>query len=332
MPLIFRYQDTFKDQKTVTSPFVLSPMASFTSWPFRLICQQYGAGCTITEMTKPEHIIRKTNPPLIKQLLMRHPDERITGAQLVGADPAHMEGAAKIIADTGFDFLDLNAACPARRIRKSGAGGALLEQPERIAGLLNALAKSGLPITIKLRSGSRKSPKAALEAVRIAADCGVSAIWFHARNIYQGYDSREKPDHRFSSEIVAKAAVPVFVGGGIETAQHAVKVLHETGAAGVLIARGALGNPFIFRDALAILNGSQPSPVPLTEVVSAMREHFKGILTLMGERKAFLHMRTLFQQYLRFSNSLEPFVEKGKLVTSSRQAYELLDAMEKQVL
>jgi tRNA-dihydrouridine synthase B len=329
LSLIFRYQDKGKisENKSVASPFVLSPMASLTSWPLRILCQRYGAGCTIGEMAKPEYIVRQPGSSRNRQLLARHPDERFTGVQLVGADPFQMQEAAKIVADMGFDFIDLNAACPARRIRKHGAGGALLENPDRIAPLLRALAKGGLPVTIKLRSGSKQTPRAALEALKIADDCGVSAIWFHARSIHNSYDCGRKPDHNFSSEVVASAVAPVFVGGGIETASEAVRVLRETGAAGVLIARGAIGNPFIFRDAMALLNGSKTTPVPLGEVLSVMLEHFNGISTLMGENKACHLMRTLFQHYLGAEKAFEPFVEKGKKAATSRQVYEIIEDM-----
>jgi nifR3 family TIM-barrel protein len=308
----------------IPSPFVLAPMAAFTSWPLRLLCQEQGAGCSITEMVGAGQLVSRSNPGHTSRLLARHADEQRTGVQLLGSDPSIMAEAARMVADRGFAFVDLNAACPARRIMHAGAGAALLENPGRIAALLTALAQAGLPVTIKLRSGTACSPAAARAAIKIAEDCGLAAVWLHARRVPRGWRPSTAPDYAAAAEAVAAARIPVFISGDIMTAERAVQVLRRTGAAGVMIARGALGNPFIFRQAAALLAGEPLPAISAAETLAAVQRHFDGLRELLGEQTASLNMRTLLSLYLRPYPFLAKLLPRAKQVSSGRDINSLL--------
>jgi len=308
----------------IPSPFVLAPMAAYTSWPLRLLCQDHGAGCCLTEMVGASQLVKQRRSPHTTRLLARHADEQRTGVQLLGSDPAIMAEAARLIAGLGFAFVDLNAACPARRVMHAGAGAALLEKPGRIAALLRALAPAGLPITIKLRAGTASAPEAARAAISAAEDCGAAAVWLHARRVARGARQHAGPDYAAAAEAVAAARVPVFVSGGITSASKAAEVLRRTKAAGVMIARGALGNPFIFRTAAALLAGGPLPRISAAEVLAAVQRHFAGLRDLLGEQTACLHMRTLLGLYFKPHPAAAPLLPKTKQVASAQDIGALL--------
>jgi tRNA-dihydrouridine synthase B len=242
-------------------PIALAPMEEHTNFPFRLLMKQHGASLVCTERIDAADVARRDRRAL--RLLYTTPQERPRAGQLSGADPAVLAEAARVVAEQNFDFVDLNFECPIRRLLGRGEGGALLADPPRIAALVAAVVRAvSLPVTLKVRSGPDGARETAVEVARRAEDAGAAAVDVHARSVAQAYAGG--PDWSVVARVKQAVRIPVLGSGGVREPADALRFLRATGADGVAIGRGCLGNPWIFGQCKALWQGLPPprSPAP----------------------------------------------------------------------
>lgn len=231
----------------------LSPMAGLTDSVFRrLIKRLGGCGLVMTEFTSAEGLTR--NSLKSKRMLFYHEEERPVTAQLFGADPQRLAEATRLVEDLGFNAIDLNLGCPAKKVVKACGGSALLRETKLLEEILKTIrAAASIPFTIKIRAGWSESEIVALQVGKMAEDLGVEAITLHPRTRVQGFAG--KADWTIIAQLKAHLKIPVIGNGDIVTAEDALRMRAETGCDGVMIGRGALSNPWIFRQIHEIENG-----------------------------------------------------------------------------
>ena len=237
---------------TISNRLTLAPMEEHTNFPFRLLMKQAGAGLVVTERIDAADLARRDRRAM--RLLYTQPSESPRSGQISGADPEIMAAAARVVAELGFNLVDLNFECPIRRLLAHGEGGALMASPERIGRIVEAVVRAvAIPVTIKVRSGPDAAQETAVEVAQRAEDAGAAAVSVHARSVQQAYVGGA--DWNVLARVKRATCLPVIGGGGIRQADDAVRMLAETGVDAVSIGRGCLGNPWIFRQARALLSG-----------------------------------------------------------------------------
>jgi nifR3 family TIM-barrel protein len=247
-------------------------MEEHTNYPFRLLMKQHGASLVCTERIDAADVARRDRRAL--RLLYTTPQEKPRAGQLSGANDAVLREAARVVEEHGFDVVDLNFECPIRRLLNRGEGGALLADPPRVAALVAAVARAvSVPVTLKIRSGPDAANETAVEIARRAQDAGAAAVDVHARSVAQAYAGG--PDWSVVRRVKQAVSIPVLGSGGVREPADAVRFLYETGADGVAVGRGCLGNPWIFAQALALLRGLPPLPPPTP------RERGRALLQLV---------------------------------------------------
>lgn len=233
------------------NPFVLAPMAGITDHAFRSFMRELDSSVVVTELvsaTGIEYASRKT-----LELMSFSEDQRPIGIQLFGEEPEVVAKAARFSQEKGADFVDLNFGCPVPKVVKKGAGSAILKDPVALRKMVSTVKKAiDIPLTIKIRTGWDSTSRNAVEVCRIAHEEGVEWVAIHGRTRAQGYEGRA--DWSYIAEVKSKVAIPVLGNGDIQTPRQACMMLKETGVDGVMIGRGALKNPYIFRDALRLWN------------------------------------------------------------------------------
>jgi tRNA-dihydrouridine synthase B len=243
----------------IAHPIVLAPMEEHTNFPFRLICKQLGASLVSGERVDAVDVARRDRRAL--KLLHTSPSERPAVGQISGNDPAIMADAARVVAEQGFSIVDLNFECPIRRLIGRGEGGALMADPPAIARLVEAVVRAvDVPVTIKIRSGPDAERETAVEVAKLAEQAGVAAVDVHARSVAQSYVGG--PDWSVVTRVKQAVGIPVLGSGGVREPIDAIRFLKETGADGVAIGRGCLGNPWIFQQARSLANGGASVAAP----------------------------------------------------------------------
>jgi tRNA-dihydrouridine synthase B len=246
---------------SLASPFVLAPMEEHTSLPMRLLMRRHGAAMTWAERLDAEDVAGRDKRAL--KLLATSPEDRPSAGQISGRDPAVCAEASRVVAEYGFAAVDLNCECPVKRVLGKGAGGALMADPPLIGRIVAAMvAACDVPVTVKLRSGPSDGVETAVEAAKAVADAGGTAVMVHSRSVATGYAGPADP--AVIARVVVATTIPVIASGGVRTAADAVAQLRSTGAVAVAIARGCLGNPWIFRQARALWTGTT-APMPSTD-------------------------------------------------------------------
>jgi tRNA-dihydrouridine synthase B len=268
----------------VAHPITLAPMEEHTSLPFRLLCKRFGASLVCGERLDAADVAARDKRAM--KLLQTAPGERPAVGQISGADPAVLAEAAKVVVGQGFAIVDLNFECPIQRVIKRGEGGALMADPPAIARLIKAVTRAvDVPVTLKIRSGPDAERETACEVARLAEEAGAAAVDVHARSVAQAYVGG--PDWSVIARVKQTVSIPVLGSGGIREATDALRFLKETGANGVAIGRGCLGNPWIFSQARALLQGTVvPPPTPneraraLLQLVESEFEYYGNFLAL----------------------------------------------------
>jgi nifR3 family TIM-barrel protein len=268
----------------VRHPFTLAPMEEHTNYPFRLLMKQFGASLVCTERIDAADVARRERRAL--RLLYTSPQEAPRAGQISGADPPTMAAAARVVEECGFDIVDLNFECPIRRLVNRGEGGALLGEPARIADIVAAVVRAvRLPVTLKIRSGPDGGHETAAEMARRAEQAGALAVDVHARSVAQAYVGG--PDWSVVGRVRAAVRIPVLGSGGVRSPGDALRFLAETGADGVAIGRGCLGNPWIFREARACWHGERGTREPApAERGRALVQLVEGEFRLYGPHLA----------------------------------------------
>jgi nifR3 family TIM-barrel protein len=280
----------------VPNRVLLAPLAGIGNWFVRLQAKRYGAGLAVSEMVS-SFAIHYRNEKTMRELLRIHPDERAGGPvsiQLFGQDPEVMRSAAATVAEHGADLIDLNMGCPVPKVCKTGAGAALIKDPDTAVAVARAAREgSGLPVTVKLRSGQRPGETDGYElAHRLVHDAGVSAIGFHPRSA--AVHHKGTPDYDLAARLVATLDAPVILTGGLSTAP-AVRAAHErTGAAAVMLARGSLGNPWLFGELL----GTRAGEPTRDEVLAELEWVMERAVEHLGADRAGRYLRKFYPWYL----------------------------------
>ena len=282
----------------------LAPVAGYSDAAFRSVCIENGACFTYTEMVSAEALVRKN---LKTEILMRRAmNEKAYSVQIFGGEPEIMAEAAHIVLEkTHCEVIDINCGCPVPKIIKTGAGSALTRDPDRLFKVAEAVVKAaggrpengGVPVTVKIRSGWESKQITWREAASAALDAGVSAITIHPRTRAQGYEGHS--DWGIMKELVelVNGRVPVFGSGDLFKPEDARAMLEQTGADAVMFARGAMGNPFIFRDATSLLTKGSYEPVPPEERVKTGFAELERLVAETSEQHACLEMRKRFAAY-----------------------------------
>ena len=273
---------------------VLAPLAGIGNWFVRLQAKRYGAGLAVSEMVS-SFAIQYRNERTLQELLRIHPDEHPVSVQLFGNDPEVMASAAERVAAAGADLIDINMGCPVPKVCKTGAGAALLDDPSLALALARAAGRgSGLPVTVKLRSGQRPGDLRGLEVARVLAFEGaVAGVSIHPRHASQRHSG--KPDFALARALVEELPVPVLVSGGLNTAQQARAAFEQTGAAGVLLARGSLGNPWLFEQ---LLGSRSEEPRP-EEILAELDWVIDCAVDHLGIERAARYLRKFYPWYPR---------------------------------
>ncbi len=277
----------------VSNRVVLAPLAGIGNWFVRLQARRHGAGLAVSEMVS-SFAVHYGNQRTMRELLRIDPREHPVSVQLFGHDPDVMASAAEAVAAAGADLIDINMGCPVPKVCKTGAGAALLAEPERALALARAAGRgSGLPVTVKLRSGQRPGDRSGIEvARRLAGEGAVAGISIHPRHASQRHKGR--PDYALVRDLADELPVPVLVSGGLDSPNRVRDAFELTGAAGVLLARGALGNPWLFEELLGQRSSAPTDAEVLTEldwVIERAHEH-------LGEERATRYLRKFYPWYI----------------------------------
>ena len=282
---------------TVTSPLVLAPMSGISDLPYRLINRSYGCGLAFTEMISATALAHKSKNTL--RMLSATADDRPLGVQILGENPDIIKRALDIISGYDFDIIDFNAACPAGKVVSGGKGAGLLRKPVKLQKLLKVIVENtGVPVTVKIRSGWGDTSVNAAEIALRAQDAGVRGLFIHGRTRTQGYGG--KVDYNIIREVKKSLKIPVIASGDALTPNLVRKLFDETGWDGVAVARGALGNPWIFRETVEYLkNGAVPFSPDIYEIARTMEKHLALIITFHGEKTGVLRFRKFFAWYTR---------------------------------
>ena len=305
---------------------VLGPMAGITEAPFRGICKRMGAGLTYTEMISAKGLHYNPDARISAELLTISPVESPAAVQLFGSDPDVMAAQAKRIVELhGSDvaLIDINMGCPVTKVTSRGEGSALMRTPEVAAAIVRSVAQaSGAPVTVKFRKGWDPSEVNAVEFAQAMEAAGASALTIHGRTRDQFY--RGRADWDVIASVKAAVGVPVIGSGDVFCARDAAEMLERTGVDAVMVARGAQGNPWIFRQCRALLDsGDEIDPPTGFERVDMAREHAAALVAFGGEQ-AFRRMRKHVGWYV-FGLPGATFVrERVNAVGSYRELDELL--------
>jgi nifR3 family TIM-barrel protein len=285
----------------VDPPVVLAPMAGITNAAYRQLCREQGAGLYVCEMITSRAVVERI--PKTFAMLRFDPGETVRSVQLYGVDPDIMARATTILcAEFGVAHVDLNFGCPVPKVTRRGGGGALPWKRDRLAAILTATVAAaepfGVPVTMKTRVGIDGDHETFLDAGRIAADCGCAAIALHARTVKQAYGG--EADWTRIAELVDATSIPVLGNGDIWEAADALDMMRRTGCAGVVIGRGCLGRPWLFRDLAAAFAGEPAPPLPnLGEVAAMVYRHAELLADLEGETYGLRDLRKHMAWYFK---------------------------------
>jgi tRNA-dihydrouridine synthase B len=281
----------------INPPLILSPMAGVTDVSFRrLLKQRGGVGLTVSEFISVEGLTRSN--PKSKRQMRFYPEERPFAAQIFGGQPERMRMAAEMAEEVGADILDINCGCPAPKVVKHGGGSGLLKDHERLETILKEIKRAiKIPLTIKIRAGFYDHTINAVETAKLAEACGVEHIALHGRTKEQGY--RGLANWELVSEIKQVVSVPVSGSGDVTTIEGAFARFRETGCDGVLIGRGAMANPWIFRQIEDASRGEEIFQPTLADKRAVLLEYFDMLREDMPETPAINRMKQLAGQFTR---------------------------------
>jgi tRNA-dihydrouridine synthase B len=304
----------------IDPPLILSPMAGVTDYTFRrLIKRRGGVGLVVSEFISVEGLTR--NNPKAKRQMRFDEEERPFAVQIFGGQPERMALGAEMAEEVGADILDVNCGCPAPKVVKNGGGSGLLREPERLETILKAIKKAiTIPLTLKLRTGYTDASINVVDVARMAEQCGVEHIAVHGRTREQGYKGLANWD--LIAQVKNAVSVPVSGNGDITSLEYGMRRWHETGVDGVLIGRGAMQNPWIFRQFEDVLAGREPYQPDLAEKKDVLLEFFSMCREEMPELVALGKMKQLAGQ---FTKGLVGGAQFRQTLYHSHSAEEILD-------
>ncbi|MGI6107622.1 MAG: tRNA dihydrouridine synthase DusB [Lachnospiraceae bacterium] len=274
---------------TVNPPVAMGPMAGVTDLPFRKLAREFGCGLVVTEMVSAKALSYGSEKTEV--LLRTEPSEHPVSVQMFGSDPVILSEMAKRLEEYPFDIIDLNMGCPVPKVTGNGEGSALMKDPKRAGEILRAMVRAvRKPVTVKIRAGWNAASINAPEIAKIAEDAGVAAIAVHGRTREQFYSGTA--DWDVIRRVKESVSIPVFGNGDVRDGTSALAMLRETGCDGVMVARAARGNPWIFAEIGAALSGKPAPPRPTEREIAAMiLRHARMQCDYYGEKQGILQMR-----------------------------------------
>jgi nifR3 family TIM-barrel protein len=276
----------------ISNRVLLAPLAGIGNWFVRLQARRHGAGLAVSEMVSSFGLHHR-NERTLSELLTMHPDEHPVSIQLFGHDGEVMRSAAAIAVDAGADLIDINMGCPVPKVCKTGAGAALLADPGLALELARgAIEGGGVPVSVKLRSGLAPGDRSGVELAVRLVEAGVAAVAFHPRPANHRHNG--DPDYALVRELVERVDVPVIVSGGLDSAEAAHCAYRESGAAAVMLARGALGNPWLFGE----LTGRRRRAPSTGEIVAELLWVIDRAEEHLGAPRAARYLRKFYPWYL----------------------------------
>lgn len=281
----------------LSNPLILAPMTRITDHPFRELCQAMGAALSVTEMVSAEGLVRSNKPT--RDLLGPEKGPGPLAVQLFGASPHVLAEAARICQEEGADLVDLNMGCPVPKVVRRGAGAALLGNLPLAAQILSAMRRNlSIPLTVKIRSGWTAEEDVVLQTARVAFECGVDAITLHPRARTQSYAQPARWE--LIAVLAQNSSIPVIGNGDVRKPQDVPKMLELTGCKAVMIGRAAIGNPWIFKQALEILSGgtSPQKPAP-DEIWKVLELHLEIILLHYGPGRGLAAAKLHASRYIK---------------------------------
>jgi len=276
----------------VWPPIVLAPMAGVTNPPFRTLCRRYGAGLYVSEMITARALVEGNRKTLL--LASFGPEETTRSLQLYGVDPHYVGEAVRLLVGEGrVDHIDMNFGCPVRKVTSKGGGAAIPLKPRLLRGIVQAAVRAAerVPVTIKFRMGIDERYLTYLEAGRIGQEEGCAAVGLHARTAAQLYDGEARWD-AIAALKQAVTRIPVLGNGDVWEAEDALRMMRTTGCDGVIVGRGCLGRPWLFRDLADVFEGGEPqNPPDFGGVVEVMLEHARLLGQWLDEARAMREFR-----------------------------------------
>lgn len=302
---------------------VLAPLAGVTNLPFRLMVKAAGCGLVCSEMVSANGLVH--NSLKTKKLMQSVPAERPLSVQIFGSDAGVMAEAARMVAESGADILDVNFGCAVKKILKSGAGVALMKDPQKAGNILEALRKVvQIPLTIKIRSGWDSDGGQAVQLAKLAQDCGVDAIAVHPRTAIQGFGG--VANWSVIKAVKQAVSIPVVGNGDVCQPADALAMCRETGCDGVMIGRAALSNPWICAQAHALIKGQRVPLVSLDMRFDAIVGYVKSSVAHFGELNACRMMRSRLGWFVKGLRYSSRFRESLKHLSTEADAMDLIIA------
>jgi len=271
-------------------PVVLAPMAGVTNLPFRALCREQGAGLYVSEMITARAWLNGNRRTLL--LASGGAGEKPRSVQIYGSDPKDVGEMARGLVAEGVDHLDLNFGCPVPKVTRLGGGSAIPLKPRLLARILRATVKSAgaVPVTIKVRKGIDETLTTCFDAGRVAEEEGAAAIGLHARTAAQLYSG--EADWNAIGELKSRVSIPVLGNGDVWECWDALRMLRQTRCDAVIVGRGCLGRPWLFRELAQVFDGREPdAPPTLGTIIGLMEDHAARLVAFFGEREAMLQMR-----------------------------------------
>ena len=284
----------------------LSPMDDITDMPFRQLCKEFGADLLITEFIASEALNRDAEKSLRKMRFS--PEQRPLGIQIFGADEDELLRCLEIVEQAEPDFIDINWGCPVRKVAGKGAGSGILQDiPKMLRITASIVKKAHLPVTVKTRLGYSADSMMVTDFAEALQDTGIAALSIHGRTKTQMYSG--EADWRLIGEVKnnPRMHIPIFGNGDITTASQAVDSKKRYGVDGILIGRGAIGNPWIFEQCQRLFHGEQEREVSVGERVDVCRRHLRMAVDFKGERTAIFEMRKHYGSYFKGLYNFKPY-------------------------
>ncbi|MCX7926602.1 MAG: tRNA dihydrouridine synthase DusB [Candidatus Omnitrophica bacterium] len=307
------------------SSLILAPMAGVSDLPFRLITRRFGAELAFTEMLNCRSLGLKSRRT--KQMIASNEQDRPLGVQILGSEPYYIKRAIEVLQSYSFDILDFNAACPEKKVTRRGEGAALLLEPKKLQRILELVVQAvSKPVTVKIRTGWDNLSINAPEVAQMAEDAGVKAIFIHGRTKQQLYSG--EVDYQTIRQVKRAVKIPVIGSGNIFSGPLAKRMFEETGCDGILIARGSLGNPWIFRSISTYLKEGRQQPLPsFLEVIRIMKEHLRLCVEFFGEKYGVIIYRKFFGWYTKGFPKIRPLRQLATGATTLQELEKIISSI-----